>query len=115
MIKKSLIFLSFLSLSFPLFAHCPSSFKDQDGTVCFMLEDNLIYIYSSKLEHSGPYKDLSDKSTIQFKTLQGTKLESNKIARGIYKIISKEKFKELNLEITLNNKTKTIHLKHEKQ
>ncbi len=93
------------------YAHCPSSFKEEK--VCLMLDDNMLYIYDSKLEHNGPYKDFN-KAQVEFiKTLDNKNLEFKKIARGIYKFQSAIKEKKIVIALIIGSKKKEIQVDHE--
>ena len=63
MVKQFIIIL-LITASVSANAHCPSHFKPEN--VCFMLDQNIIYIYDSKGEHNGPYQDLKEKTGIDF-------------------------------------------------
>ena len=93
------------------FAHCPARLPEEK--VCFMLEDNMLYIYDEKLEHNGPYKDLEQAEVSSFKTADGKKIDYKKLARGIYKFQSTEKYKNIELAVVINKKIKTIKVAHE--
>ena len=93
------------------YAHCPSTFKEEK--VCLMLDDNTLYIYDTKLEHNGPYKDFNKAQIESIKTLDNKKLEFKKIARGIYKFQSTTKEKKIVLAVLIENKKKEIQVDHE--
>ena len=78
-----------------------------------MLDVNIVYIYDDKLEHNGPYKDLVKAEVQGFRDGLGTKIEFNKVARGIYKLTSIEKLKTVTLTLKVNKKLKDIKIKHE--
>ncbi len=85
-------------------AHCPNNFKYEH--VCFMLDQNLLYIYDHKGEHNGPYKDLS-KYKITNMTFNGNQLSFKRIARGVFKLENKENLKKIEVEMS-NDKMKTV-------
>lgn len=91
---KTIITLLSLTTSLTAFAHCPAHSKAQK--VCFMLDDNKVYIYDEKLEHNGPYKDLN--SPLIFKDGNGKLLVSKKLTRGIYQIENKDQLKSVLVE-----------------
>lgn len=104
------IFIYLITSSW-VYAHCPSAIKEE--SVCLMLEDNMLYIYDNKLEHNGPYKDLSKSSIESIKTMDHKKLDYKKIARGIYKFQSATKEKKILLEVNIDKKKKEIQVVHE--
>jgi len=91
-----------LSISTTLYAHCPTHFKTEK--VCLMLDSNLLYIYSDKKTHDGPYQNLKISSLESF-TSNGKNLKFSKTAQGVYKIETTEKLKMVEVEF-LTNKVK---------
>lgn len=91
------VLLGLLTLLSPLaaFAHCPAHGKTEK--VCVMFDENTVYIYDEKLEHNGPYKDL--KGTLKITDTAGKTLVTKKLARGVYKIESKEIIKTIIVEL----------------
>ncbi len=114
-IKKKLISpLILLILSFTIStseAHCPALYSEEK--VCLMLDGNLLYFYDHKLEHNGPYKDLSQGSIERILNSKKEELRFSKMARGIYKIDSKENLASLEVEIKNKKITQKITVKRE--
>lgn len=81
MIKKYFAIFAFIASS-QAGAHCPALYKIE--TACFMLEQNVIYIYDEKIKHSGPYKDLA--AILESVKSEGADLKFSRIARGVFKI-----------------------------
>lgn len=75
-------------------AHCPAHEKSEK--VCFMLDENKVFVWDDKVEHSGPYKDT--KNILKFSNEKGNSLLSKKIARGIYQIESATNLKTIFVE-----------------
>ncbi len=100
-IKITALIATFLT-SATLYAHCPTHFEAEK--VCLMLESNLLYIYSDKKTHDGPYQDLKHSSLESF-TADGKNLKFSKTAKGVFKIEEAEKVKLVEVEF-LVNKTK---------
>ncbi|MBC7537555.1 MAG: hypothetical protein H7281_01945 [Bacteriovorax sp.] len=104
--------LLFLIVVFPLNAnaHCPFSFKPEK--VCFMLDQNILYIWDQKFEHNGPYKDLvaSEISSIKNKDKV---LFYSKIARGVYKIVNETPLALVEIEIKGKNTKNVLKVKSE--
>ncbi len=78
-------------------AHCPTPFKFEK--VCFMLDQNVILIYSEDKEHNGPYTDLVQ-STIESIKKDGIPLKFSRVARGAYRIDSSKVLKSIELIVT---------------
>jgi len=74
--------------------HCPAHEKSEK--VCFMLDENKVFVWDDKVEHSGPYKDT--KNVLKFSDDKGSSLLSKKIARGIYQIESPTRLKTIFVE-----------------
>lgn len=108
-----------LTLCFALFlmtlsqakAHCPATLKEEK--LCFMLDQNLLYAYDSKLEHNGPYKDFEKATLVGIKNKQGSPLKFSKVARGIYKIDSAVQEKMVTATFSLEKKEKQVLIQHE--
>lgn len=107
-IQKSLLALILLLFQSWAFAHCPTSFKEEG--VCLMLDNNMIFIYDSKIEHNGPYKDFKKASLVKLKNSKGVELAFKKVARGIYKIETSEVQAKLAASIELDKKIKELKL-----
>ena len=103
--------LALLCFSPALYAHCPAQIKEDN--VCLMLDVNTVYIYDEKLEHNGPYKDLVKSEVQGFKDALGTKIESSKVARGIYKLNITKKLNTVTMIVKIDKKLKDIKIKHE--
>ena len=103
MVKQFIIIL-LITASVSANAHCPSHFKPEN--VCFMLDQNIIYIYDSKGEHNGPYQDLKESTILSIKA-EGKPFRFSHLARGLYKIDSNKQVANLELEIQ-NSKKKFI-------
>lgn len=97
--------------SFALEAHCPAVLKEEK--VCFMLEKNILYIYDSKLEHDGPYKDLVQASLIEIKDENNSSLQYKKLARGIMQINATKKIQKISAVFLVDKKKKEIVITHE--
>ena len=97
-------------LNFEAFAHCPASYKEEN--VCLMLKQNTIFIYSHDADHNGPYKDL-EKSELKSVKNDKTNLAFKKLARGIYKLDTKDVQKNLSAFISADKKLTEIKLKQE--
>lgn len=101
---KNSVILFFFSLPFSLpgvlLAHCPASLKEE--TACFMLEKNLVYVYDQKVEHNGPYKDLT--AELKFVDSNGKTLAHERVARGIFKILAPKILSGVTAVVKLNNK-----------
>lgn len=112
MIKKYIAALV-LILSTESFAHCPAHYKAEK--VCFMLDENIIYIYDEKVKHEGPYKDLA--GALESMKADGADLKFSRIARGIYKIDHKPVLNSVDLTLvdgkTKNAKRTNLKLKSE--
>lgn len=109
--QKYITTLAALLLSTQAFAHCPSAYKAEK--VCFMLDQNLLYIYDNKLEHNGPYKDFEKAELLAIKSDKNAPLTYKKMARGIYKIEAAEIFKSIKIEVSSNKKKEEIKINHE--
>jgi len=83
-------------------AHCPSHFRPEN--ICFMLDQNIIYIYDKKADHNGPYQDLKESTIFSIKA-EGKPLKFSHLARGLYKIDSIKQITNLELEIQNSKKT----------
>jgi hypothetical protein len=99
---KKMLGLSLLISSSMAGAHCPTHFKPEK--VCLMLDQNVLYIYGEKSEHSGPYQDFKN-TTIESIKADGAVLNFTKAARGVYKIEEKKRFTKIDLDL-LNDKKK---------
>ena len=106
--KIKIILTLIICIIFPswCYAHCPSFVKEEK--ICLMLDNNTLYIYDSKLEHNGPYKDFVKTEINSIKTLDNQKLIFKKIARGIYKFEAKNNEKNVILEVTFEKRKKEI-------
>ena len=104
----SILFLLFITSR--VYAHCPGHFKED--SVCFMLDNNLIYIYHQKFEHNGPYQDLKTYRISELKS-GGKTLEYSKKARGIYEIKSDKKLVEIEIELSKDKNKTLLKLKQE--
>ena len=78
-----------------------------------MIDQNLIYIYDSKSEHNGPYKDFNKAVLEEIKDQKGIALKFSKVARGIYKIASTQDEKQVTAIVTFEKKKKEIKILHE--
>ena len=107
---KTLIFLINLLLISNALAHCPGHFAPEK--VCFMLDQNLIYIYNEKFEHNGPYQDLKTYQVSHLKNAD-KKLEVTKKARGIFEIKSDKKLTEIEIELVKEKNRTVLKLKQE--
>ena len=103
MISKALPVLVLL-VSISANAHCPVSFKAENA--CFMLSENVIYVYDHKAEHNGPYKDFKD-STLSNVKYEGNPIKFNRVARGVYRLDFNKSLKVIEIEIT-NAKKKAV-------
>ncbi|MFA6236007.1 MAG: hypothetical protein WC635_01665 [Bacteriovorax sp.] len=94
-------------------AHCPAPYKTEKA--CFMLEQNVIYVYDEKVKHEGPYKDLT--GTLESVNSDGADLKFSRIARGVYKIDHPAMVKTVELTLaetkTKNAKKTNLKLKSE--
>ena len=97
-----LISIILIGISATAHAHCPSHFKPEN--ICFMLDQNIIYIYDRKGEHNGPYQDLKESTILSIKA-EGKQLKFSHLARGLYKIDSIKQITNLELEIQNSKKT----------
>lgn len=112
MFTKSLIALSVIASTISSAnAHCPTMLKAEK--VCFMLDQNVLYLYDHKVEHNGPYKDLM-KSKIESIKSDGKDVKFDHPSRGIYKIIADKTLTKLDLEISTAGKKETLQVQIEK-
>jgi hypothetical protein len=107
---KKFLILCILFSGQKALAHCPGHFSAE--SVCFMLDQNLVYVYHQKFEHNGPYQDLKDNKISAFKS-HGKSLEYTKKARGIYEIKSDKKLVEIEIELTKDKNKTVLTLKQE--
>lgn len=107
-IQKSLLALILLFFQSLAFAHCPTSFKEEGA--CLMLDNNMIFIYDSKIEHNGPYKDFKKASLVTLKNSKGADLAFKKVARGIYKLLALEAQAQVVANVELDKKIKELKL-----
>lgn len=103
--KVLLLGLLTLVSPFAAFAHCPAHAKTEK--VCLMLDENMVYIWDEKLEHNGPYKDV--KATLKFTDAAGKAFVTKKLAKGVYKIESKETLKSIVVEVPEKITVKAEH------
>ncbi len=89
-----------------VFAHCPVLYQSEK--VCFMFDQNTLYVYDSKNEHNGPYKDLV--AEIKFQDEQGQLLKHNRVASGIYKLSATNTVKKMILELKNHSKIQKISI-----
>ena len=108
---KKILGLSLLLSSAIAGAHCPTHFKPEK--VCLMLDQNVLYIYGEKAEHSGPYQDFKN-TTIDSIKADGAALTFSQVARGIYKIEEKKRFTKVELEMTNDKKKASVTVAVEK-
>jgi hypothetical protein len=88
-------------------AHCPALYNLEK--ICFLLDENVLYLYSQKGEHSGPYLDLKMGTLAKVKS-NGKVIPFSKIARGVYRLETKEGIKAAELEIQSGKKTETLKI-----
>lgn len=109
MFKKSIAFVLLLGAT-AASAHCPAHFKEEK--VCFMLDQNVIYVYDEKKPHSGPYQDFKASSLESIKS-EGAVYKFQKAARGVYKIEGTKILKNVELELMSDKKKVNLKLKTE--
>lgn len=110
MLKTGLSSLFLFLLSINAYAHCPSSFKPEK--VCLMLDQNVIFIYDEKLEHNGPYKDLTNSSIESVKS-DGKEVKFARVSRGVYRIEDSKALKAIDVIVIKEKIKKTISVKAE--
>lgn len=103
--------LSLLVSSAIASAHCPTHFKPEK--VCLMLDQNVLYIYGEKSEHSGPYQDFKN-TTLESIKADGAILNFTKAARGVYKIEEKKRFTKIELDLMSDKKKTSVTVAVEK-
>ena len=110
MTMKIILFLFIICSLNTALAHCP--FKLAEEKACFLLEQNIIYIYDTKFEHNGPYKNLK---LYQLKavTSGGKKIAFQNASRGIIKLDSTGPLKSAELELEKDAKIIKLTLKSE--
>jgi hypothetical protein len=106
--QKLFLVVILLSLQSVAFAHCPSTFKEEN--VCLMLDKNLVFIYDHNFEHNGPYKDLAKSEFTALKDAKGAIVPFKKVARGIYKVDATEIQKSLTAVLLFEKKKIEIKL-----
>lgn len=91
-------------------AHCPLTLAEEKA--CILLEQNIIYIYDTKFEHNGPYKNFKFYQ-LKSVTSGGKKITFQNASRGVIKLDSKELLKSVELELEKDAKIIRQTLKSE--
>lgn len=101
------IFLIFASIFLCMNAnsHCP--LKIPNEKMCGMREENLLYFWSDKFEHNGPYQDFKLGKILNI--FENNQLVTfKKVANGILKINTSLKSSKIEIQYQVDNPTKTI-------
>ncbi len=93
--------------SMSVHAHCPAVYGNEKA--CFMLDQNSLYIYDTKNEHNGPYKDI--KAEMKMMDEKGALLKYDRVARGIYKINLPGMIKKMSVELKDKSVVQVIAIK----
>ncbi len=88
-------------------AHCPALYPREK--ICFMLDQNILYVYDKKFEHNGPYKDLV--AGMKIMDTKGEIIKYERSARGIYKLRTTAIIKQMSLELKDQSGVKKILIK----
>ena len=111
MLTKSIVTLTFILSTLSLAnAHCPTMLKAEK--TCFMLDQNVLYLYDHKAEHNGPYKDLKTSKIESIKSV-GKDIKFEHPSRGIYKLFGSNLTK-VDIEIVTAGKKEILQVQIEK-